>query len=753
MKPSDFQREVSKISADDELLQRTRDAIRKERAKRAARVSAHARFRRFGGPVIAAALMIFFLIGLIFLMNSLKGNAAKTSSLDLAPVAGEVAEQNSAQTESSSDGRDFTGSGVSRYNNYESILDVLANSWANANDGYSFTGNRITKCNATPPATDPNDTVASGETFAAASDETAPATGTVTTVASDTTCSDAGTEAGALSLGAGYDISALGGDTVLYGDDIIYTAVNSSILVIDSSSPDNLRTVAVITGEEQSYCGVKELQLNKEAHILAVISMSYTQCSTGDDNLLNGAAATATPAPSAASSSDEYPAVYTRVDTYDVLDPAHPAIIRTFLQGGSYVSSRLIGTTLDLVTTSALCYRTEMNPKDAIPSVSLDGQNWNLISAEDIYVVNPEYADSFTVMSAVTIDRPDDPDTCAVLGSVTDVYATDTTLYLASTVWDTALFKNEGEFYSNFAENSDKILVGDDVYKTRILSFSLGDGTLSPRATGVVPGILIRGGMNVYNGTLRVVATTNNWAEHPSANLTTLDENLTTLANVGDLSPTSSVLSVTYYENLVCLSTEGDNSSDLLYDTTDPAAPKNIGCFPASLSNAKLYSLGNSRVLLVGSVADEDVGPGPDGSSGIRISVYDWSDPAKAVCLSSILYGNENGESDATFDSRALLWDAGTGRIGLPLTYSTRSGEDVTDQTGYLLLSVDQNGQLKEDKWIPNPVNDSAYGDDRGILSVDGRTIFLLGSTQITAYNATDLAQLGTYTYPDLPFS
>ena len=64
-----------------------------------------------------------------------------------------------------------------------------------------------------------------------------------------------------------------------------------------------------------------------------------------------------------------------------------------------------------------------------------------------------------------------------------------------------------------------------------------------------------------------------------------------------------------------------------------------------------------------------------------------------------------------------------------------------------------ENGQLKEDKWIPNPVNDSAYGDDRGILSVDGRTIFLLGATQITAYNATDLAQLGTYTYPDFPLS
>ena len=117
--------------------------------------------------------------------------------------------------------------------------------------------------------------------------------------------------------------------------------------------------------------------------------------------------------------------VNTIVQIYDINDRKNPELISENTQEGIYSNSRLSGDILYLISTHSM---NEITPKKCVPKI-----NDRLIPCDCIYL--PEHIDEriFTVITTLDInDSKDYKETAAVVGGITDLYASENNLYLIS---------------------------------------------------------------------------------------------------------------------------------------------------------------------------------------------------------------------------------------------------------------------------------------------------------------------------------
>ena len=291
---------------------------------------------------------------------------------------------------------------------------------------------------------------------------------------------------------------------------------------------------------------------------------------------------------------------YTRAYVYDVADIDHVALLDTYTQSGDYISSRMIGDALYLITS-------EYGATD-IP-VCGRGSTPDQIPAGCIYSVEDPDENTFLIVGAYdTLDHTAESESKAILGTAQDVYCNEDNLYITATDYhyyysaDIDYIVEEDSAVSS-AEKTFGIDLSEQEYEpttTRIYKVNLTDG-LSFTAYGEVEGYIdSQYSLDEYNGNLRVAATTENEDYDQTNNLYVLDGGLNIIGSVTGFANDEHIEAVRYVGETAYVITYRTTDPLFVIDLSEPTDPVILGEVKISGFSTMLVPLDENTILGLG---------------------------------------------------------------------------------------------------------------------------------------------------------
>ncbi len=365
----------------------------------------------------------------------------------------------------------------------------------------------------------------------------------------------------------------------------------------------------------------------------------------------------------------------TMVLVYDVSDPANPVFKERFAQDGYYVSSRIAGGKLILVTSHDGFYTYNYTSEECecvideariFPKI-YDGTAEGVAIAEDsLSIVDKNNPTAFTVVSLMNMDDLTQPlSSQAVLGGGTEIFCTNENLFVARRCYDvTETYSDDGLF-----------VTASSAVSTQIFSFSFADGKVTRLATGTVPGEpLNQFSMDEYNGYFRIAVTFGG-----DNGLYVLDSDLAIVGECERYGKDERIQSVRFLGDWAYVVTFRQTDPLFVMDLTDPTNPVIAGELKLPGFSAYLHPIGNDLLIGIGYGGTES---GLDGSA--KISLFDVSDPMNPVETDSLIHENASVST-----LHKALCAVGDGSFLLPMySYGTVSdyGYDVWVQESGALL-------------------------------------------------------------------
>ena len=444
----------------------------------------------------------------------------------------------------------------------------------------------------------------------------------------------------------------------------------------------------------------------------------------------------------------------TTLTEIDVSDPSSLKVVQTLTINGGYVDARLIGSTVRLVSSTALpvalpvvqpagtdvpaiaaahAKNTSVLAKSRVsswlPSYRLGkGRSHFLVSCRDVR--RPQSYSGLGLLTVTTIDlsRGLAPlDSTSVMTDGRIVYASTSTLYVATEPW--AL--RPVPAHPTTAPQS---------AATQIHAFDISNPSkVSYEGSGTVPGYLLnQWSMSEWNGVLRVVSTdAPAWwgtTARPATQsyLTTLRAQSGTLAQVGQVSGLGKgdrVYAVRMIDDTGYVVTFRQVDPLYTVDLHDPTSPKVLGELELRGYSSYLHPVGDGLLLGIGQNVDAKTNE----PSGTQVSLFDVSNPAHPTRLAEADLGQ--GWSAAESDHHAFLYWPQTGLVVVPFgqqavaLHVSKSGIDELGRIAHTKARVAQLPQI-----------------DRSV--VVGPALFTISSGGVASNDLTSLASLGWQAFP-----
>lgn len=381
---------------------------------------------------------------------------------------------------------------------------------------------------------------------------------------------------------------------------------------------------------------------------------------------------------------------YTAV-VYDIADRSHPVLLNELGQSGTLISSRMVGDILYLVYSYYVPGEIdETDPSTYVPALYL-GDAKTEVAADDIMLLGEPGAAQYLTVSSIDVGSPAEfLDTQSILGCGSDIYCNSETLVVALTTME---------------ETND---VSKD--KTELFRFSLKDGAVTMESQGSVPGyVLNQFSMDEYNGYFRIVTTENvthyfNEGGIASAeqektrnHLFVLDESMNIVGSIEDLARGESIYSARFMGDTGYFVTYRQVDPLFTVDLSTPSEPKILSELKVPGFSNYLHPFGDGLLLGFGQNSDEESGE----IQGLKLSMFDTSDPAAVAEKHSELLGEKYMWSNAIGNHKAILVDSEKNLIGFPAeneymlySYSPKSGFQKIAQ---LTLEADGPGDMDYD--------------------------------------------------------
>lgn len=349
----------------------------------------------------------------------------------------------------------------------------------------------------------------------------------------------------------------------------------------------------------------------------------------------------------------------TGIVVYDISDRNDPKELYDFSQSGSILSSRMTGGYVYLVTNDYV-YRGGR-------TVPLCGSNDTLSSlkAGDICCVPEPQTSSYIVLSAIDVSSGTKGKavTKAILGAGEDIYCNDHNLYSVSGEWNSK----------------------DNVYSTRIVRASLDGLKVKFNATAKVRGYaLSQFAMDEKDGYFRI-ATTSERGGIDVNNLFVLDPDLKEAGSVTGFARNESIKAVRYVGDKAYVITYEAIDPLFIIDLSDPEDPSIEGEVMIDGFSTLLVPVNEGRMLGIGH-ATGDNGYGGEYDSGLKLALFDISDPSHPAVLDSMEF--KDMMSPAQSDHHALMVNAEAGYYAIPYSID-RYGDIVIDGGGALIEDED----------------------------------------------------------------
>lgn len=322
---------------------------------------------------------------------------------------------------------------------------------------------------------------------------------------------------------------------------------------------------------------------------------------------------------------------------YDISDRSRPRRLYDFSQTGYILTSRMVGDYLYLVTNDYIYKGGRI-----VPECGSSGSMAKL-DVSDICCVPEPNRTSYIVLSAVDISSGSQgrAATKAVFGASEEVYCNDHSLYAAAMEWD----EKSSTTYTR--------IVRADLDGTRV-KFS--------HTTRVRGYVATQFAMDEQDGYFRI-ATTSERAGMDVNNLYILDSDLKETGKVTGFARNESIKAVRFIGSKAYVITYEAIDPLFIIDVSDPADPRIEGEVKIDGFSTLLIPISNGRLLGIGH-ATGDNGYGGEYDSGLKLALFDISDPSEPKVLDSREF--ENMSSMAQYDHHALMVNSDAGYFAVP---------------------------------------------------------------------------------------
>ena len=400
-----------------------------------------------------------------------------------------------------------------------------------------------------------------------------------------------------------------------------------------------------------------------------------------------------------ANTEEYYPTneTYTTAKIYNIEDRTNPKLERTIELEGYYLSSRMIGDNVYLISNkniyAYLCnyYKaTQLDEEEFKPKYvdTATGESIKSINFDCIYYI-PEFEDTnYLNIAAFNITNNEPASINSYLGAGNQMYASSTNLYITKTKY-------------NYDDETD---INTEIYK-----FNLKDATCTFSKTGEVPGsVLNQFSMDENNGYFRIATTdSTSWdSESNTNNLYVLNENLEIVGKVEGLAPGERIYSVRFMGNRAYMVTFVQTDPLFVIDLTEPTNPTVLGelkipgysTYLHPYDENHLIGFGENTKVVNYGYGDQVV------TDGMKIALFDVTDPNNPTEMYSVNIGEEGTYSELLNNHKALLFSKEKNIIAFPISIT---GEDyeVTFQ-GAIVYGLSLENGFEEKGRITNIEND-----------------------------------------------
>lgn len=381
--------------------------------------------------------------------------------------------------------------------------------------------------------------------------------------------------------------------------------------------------------------------------------------------------------------------VSTLVYLYDISDVTSPKKINSFGQSGTYISSRMIGNQLYLVTNDFIYSDECKDDFDYLPYVcnGKDSEKEPIKLSDISYGTSPSES-CYLVISIIDVENAKKTtDTKAVFGAGTDMYCNRENMYITmNRLWSG---------YKGISECADS--------QTQIVKVNFSEGDIKFTAECEVPGNTHNQfSMDEKDGNLRVATTSYNEKGNEVNNLFVLDENLNKIGEVTGFAEDESIKAVRFMGDMAYVITYEETDPLFVIDLSVPTNPQIKGEVKISGFSSLLVPVDENTLLGIG--YSTHTGEFSEVTDGVKFALFDISNPQKPAVLDS--YVLKYATSDAQYNHHALLVNPQAGYYAIP--YQRWDYEKAIDENAVIKIEID-NGKI-------NVANNFSIDSDENII-------------------------------------
>ena len=346
----------------------------------------------------------------------------------------------------------------------------------------------------------------------------------------------------------------------------------------------------------------------------------------------------------------------TSILVYDLTNRSSPTLQTTVTINGTLVGARLIGALVYLISSSPA----RLN--QTLPVTVVNGRAKEAPATQIYHSDISDAAFSYTTITALNTsqDTPYPNAQTYLLGTSSTIYVSLTNIFLTQPIWD-----GRGG--------------------TAIHRVSIDKSNINYEATGDVQGhILNQFSMDEFKGYFRVATTSyTGWTGRGSGqatNVYVLNSNLKIVGSVEGLGEGENFHSARFMGDMGYLVTFKKTDPLFVIELKDPTSPRVLGQLTTTGYSDYLQPLDESHLIGIGKDTVDE------GSfawyQGVKISLFDVSDPTKPSETAKYIIGDRGSDSLALRDSKTILLDLGRNLLVLPVTVSISPNPNVPNAYG-----------------------------------------------------------------------
>src|SRR5712692_889087 len=443
-------------------------------------------------------------------------------------------------------------------------------------------------------------------------------------------------------------------DTVKTDGRYIYTVSNNTVVVVSAYPVTNSQLVSRISVLNQTIDGIF-LSGNRLAIVGEAPRTVYSTYGACGVRRFGGA-----------STGIAYPTAYYRpmlpqvqnisLSVYDLTNRSSPLLQTTVTVNGTFVGARQIGTFAYIVTS------TPAWSNQTLPLTVVNGRLIQTVATKVYHSDVSDQAFSYTTILALDTnhDNPAPTVETYLLGTSSTIYVSLTNIFLTQPTWDAT-------------------------EQTAIHRISVSQSNVKYEATGTVPGhVLNQFSMDEFQGYFRVATTSyTGWTGRGSGqatNVYVLNSNLKIVGRLEGLGQGENFHSARFMGDMGYLVTFKKTDPLFVVELRDPTRPKVLGQLNTTGYSDYLQALDESHLIGIGKDTVDE------GSfawyQGVKVSLFDVSDPTKPSEVARYVIGDRGSDSLALRDSKAILLDLGRNLLVLPVTVSMSPNPNVPNAYG-----------------------------------------------------------------------